>query len=379
MQAVWYDGRVAAPRDAEVRLEAGALVITGAGAEIRWSLEALTAEEGGGRVRVTGPPGEEGRLVLSAAEWRSLAGPHAERSRGRARRKEVRLVAALAVLGAAGALFIFVGVPAASGPARPNDAGSLEARIGRNFEKQVTALFQPCGEDPGAAALAGLGETLQAQSNTGLNVRVRAVEAPMINAFALPGGAVFVTDDLIESSRSPDELAGVIAHEVAHIQERHVMRAVWRSLGAGMVLDLLVGGGSGAGQQAVLLAGSFTELSYSRELEAEADERGRELLHAAGLSSQGMTRFFERLANEGSGETARALAEFLGSHPDTGRRAERARAAERPGRSALGPAEWQAVRGLCTASDDPIDAVRRRAPFGGRPPAGDEVKEVREH
>jgi predicted Zn-dependent protease len=113
------------------------------------------------------------------------------------------------------------------------------------------------------------------------------------------------------------------------------------------LLDLFLGGGTGAGQQAVLLAGSFTELSYSRGLEREADTRAMELLHAAGLSSQGLAPFFERMANRRSSEQARAAAEFLGSHPDSLRRAERARAAGRPGRPALDAVQWADVRRLC--------------------------------
>jgi predicted Zn-dependent protease len=376
MEGVWYDGRVAAPRRAVLAIEADALVIAADGEERRWPLQQVQAEAAGDRVRLTGPPGDEGRLMLDAGDWRRLAPEHAAMGRTRARRRELKLVTALAAVGIAGALFVFVGMPAAAGPLAAVTPLAWEERIGRNFESQVGTVFKPCRDGAGAAALARLGETLEAQSQTRLDVRVRAVEAPMVNAFALPGGAVFVTDDLIEAARSPDELAGVVAHEVAHIQERHVMRAVWRSIGAGMLLDLLVGGGGGAGQQAVLLAGSFTEMSYSRELEAEADAQGRALLHAAGLSSQGMASFFQHLANERSNETARRLAEFMGSHPDSARRAARARADERPGRSALTPEEWRAVRVLCTASDNPIDRFRRGRGGDRRAPGGDEVREV---
>jgi beta-barrel assembly-enhancing protease len=75
---------------------------------------------------------------------------------------------------------------------------------------------------------------------------------------------VLVTGDLIELAKTPDELSAVIAHEVAHVERRHVMQGVWRSLGLGLVLDAVVGGGTGADQQAVLLMGSVTDLRFSR-------------------------------------------------------------------------------------------------------------------
>jgi len=381
LRGVWYDGRVATPHEADLHAEADVLVINAPGAEVRWPLDRVRASEAGeGRLRLTGPSDEEGRLLLAADAWRTLAGEHAARARTRARRRELKLVGALALVAAAGALFVFVGVPAAAGPLAAMTPIAFEERIGRNFEGQVTALFKPCRGNPsGEAKLASIGEALEARADTELNVRVRAVEAPMLNAFALPGGAVFVTDDLIAASGSPDELAGVIAHEIAHVEQRHVMRGVWRSLGAGLLLDLVVGGGSGAGQQAVLLAGSFTELSYSREMEAEADARGRELLRAAGLSSRGMASFFQKLSNERSGETARAFAEFLGSHPDSARRAAVARASEFPGRPALNAGDWQAVQRLCAgASDGPIETLQRRLPLGRGAPAADQVYQVRE-
>lgn len=172
-------------------------------------------------------------------------------------------------------------------------------------------------------------------------------------------------------------LAAVVAHEVAHIEQRHVMQAVWRSLGVGLLLDAVVGGGTGAGQQAVLLAGQATDLRYGREAELEADARGQALLVGAGLSSQGMAPFFERMHGAGEDERLATAAEFVSTHPDSGRRAQRARHGARPGAAALSPSEWAAVRASCgTGSKDPVtrlkDRLRRR---GDKAPVdqGDQV------
>ena len=350
MRGVWYDGRVSRPREAEVSVDGETLVVKADEAVTRWPLAAVSAEEAGDRVRVSGPPGTDGRLVMGRGDWRSVAGVHVHPIRRRRSRGELKLVGILTAVGVTGAVLVFFGIPAAAGPLAGMTPVSFEAQIGANLEDQIGLLLKDCeGDRAGRAALAGLGEALEAQSDSALDVRVRAVDAPIVNAFALPGGAVLITGALIESADTPDELAGVLAHEVAHVEQRHVMQAVWRALGAGLLLDLFLGGGTGAGQQAVVLAGSFTDLNFSRELEADADRRGIELLHSAGYDSRGLGAFFRKLADERSGEGARAIAEFLGSHPDTLRRARRAAAAARPGRPALDAAQWRAVKALCPA------------------------------
>lgn len=211
-------------------------------------------------------------------------------------------------------------------------------------------VFKDCRGDAGQQALAEVGDRLQAVADTPFDIQVRAVEAPMANAFALPGGIVMVTDDLIEMAETPDELAAVIAHEAAHVEKRHVMQSVWRSLGVGLILDAAVGGGSGAGQQAVLLAGSMNDLRYSREAETEADVRGMQLLEANGWSSRGMAPFFRKIAAKGEGPESAMVKELISSHPESERRARAAEARAKSGRPALSPEAWAAVKASCQAA-----------------------------
>jgi predicted Zn-dependent protease len=164
-------------------------------------------------------------------------------------------------------------------------------------------------------------------------------------------------------------VAGVLAHEIAHVERRHVMQSVWRSLGAGMLLDLVVGGGTGAGQQAVLLAGQASELSFGRHAETEADDVGRGLLHQQGLSSRGMGDFFERMAEDeiDAPEQVDEVSEWWMTHPNTERRIAAARAAERGGEAALTDQEWETLRATCGSNEDeaageierPVVIVRR--------------------
>jgi len=136
-----------------------------------------------------------------------------------------------------------------------------------------------------------------------------------------------------------------------------------------MLLDLVVGGGTGAGQQAVLLAGQASELSFGRQAEAEADDVGRGFLHRQGLSSRGMGDFFERMAEDeiDTPERVDQVSEWWMTHPNTERRIEAARAAERAGAPALSQQDWERLRATCRSDQDeaarqsrlPVEVVRR--------------------
>ena len=349
MDAWWYDGRVAERRTAALSVEGGTLIIVAEGGGDRWPLaDVQEVGRGGGRVRL-GVEGNDARLSVPESEWAALAGGHVGRHRQGVRRRELRLVGGLAAAGLSFAAAVWFGIPAAAGPLARATPADLEEQIGDNFDEQLRPLFPRCraARGRGNHAVQQLGQDLAEQSGMPFQVSVQLVDSPMVNAFALPGGKVLITDSLVAMAETPEELAGVLAHEIAHVDQRHVMESVWRSFGAGLLLDLVVGGGSGAGQQAVLLGASLTDMRYSREAEAEADARGIELLHAAGYSSRGLSTFFAKLENRGSGPEARALAEFLSTHPDTRRRVQRAARLERPGRPPLSREAWAELKAEC--------------------------------
>lgn len=350
MRGRFYDGLTARPHEVEASLSDGEVAFEVEGRRHVWPAAQVKIDRLGELIRVS-LPGDAARLQVANADW-PTEGPWAsagaqESMRGR----EIRLIVGLALVGVAVLGFVFVGMPAASGPLARATPPAFERQIGENFEDQLDLAMKPCAGVAGQDALYELGDRLEGSDSEPFNIRVRAVQAPFANAFALPGGAVLVTDDLIDMAKNPDELSAVIAHEVAHVEKRHVMQAVWRSLGLGLVLDAVVGGGTGAGQQAVLLAGSFTDLRYSREAETEADDLGRELLHQHGLSSLGMAPFFERLAAKGEGADAAAVKELISSHPDALRRARLSRGRARPGESAFTPREWAAVKVACAGPE----------------------------
>jgi predicted Zn-dependent protease len=138
---------------------------------------------------------------------------------------------------------------------------------------------------------------------------VHVADDASLNAFAMPGGIIVVHSGLIAATRRPEELAGVLAHEVQHVELRHSMRALIKDLGLRGLWSYATGdlGGTVAGQTALEL----TSLRFSRDDEREADEQGLAALAAAGIDPAGMPDFFQLLA-EKAGD---APAAFISTHP----------------------------------------------------------------
>jgi Zn-dependent protease with chaperone function len=145
-----------------------------------------------------------------------------------------------------------------------------------------------------------------------------------INAFALPGGPIFVNLGTIQAADNEGELAGVIAHEISHVVQRHGTRAASKQMAAQLPLAILGGVmGQGALSQMAQMGLSFGVGSYflknSRKAESEADLLGTDIMYDTGFNPRAMSDFFTKLEKEGS--VARGP-QFLSDHPDPGNRAE---------------------------------------------------------
>lgn len=139
---------------------------------------------------------------------------------------------------------------------------------------------------------------------------------PDPNAFALPGGHILVTSGLLELADQPEELLAVIAHEVAHVSERHVYRNIVSTSGPLMVCSLFFGGKGGIGN---LMSGSAALMigaGFSQDYETEADKVGWDYLVAANIDPQGMIRVFRKMATlESNSPTTDVTPEAFRSHP----------------------------------------------------------------
>ena len=198
-----------------------------------------------------------------------------------------------------------------------------------------------CGTQAGNAALTRLARRLDPKAGD-LNIRV--VDLPIVNAAALPAGNIVLFDKLFETVESPDELAGILAHEIAHVRRRHVPAAMIREFGVGIFAAAL--GGTTGGQ-----VDGFVALSFTRRAEREADAEAIAMLQRAGISPRPTAKFFARLgkAEKTMDRFGPALA-YISSHPLSGER-EKAftqAAGSRRYTPALTPREWTELRAICS-------------------------------
>ena len=173
------------------------------------------------------------------------------------------------------------------------------------------------------AYVRAVGERVAAASASERQVPVRFIvldDPRQVNAFAIPGGDIYVYTGLLLAARDESELAGVLAHEVGHVTERHVAQRLVAQVGVETLAGLAVGSNPGLlAQLATGLAGQGALLQYSREQESQADAVAVRLLHQTGYSADGLVHFFVRLA-QAEGHTPAVLS-FLSNHPAPGDRA----------------------------------------------------------
>jgi predicted Zn-dependent protease len=140
-----------------------------------------------------------------------------------------------------------------------------EEALGDAVVKQVTFIFarksKVCEAGPGKAALERLRARLTANLKTRYRFKLRVIDHPMVNAFAAPGGYVIVMRGLIDKAESGDEVAGVLAHEIGHVVERHSTEALFRSLGFSLIVATLVGNTTSMGSAVAEVGTGLASLS----------------------------------------------------------------------------------------------------------------------
>lgn len=203
-----------------------------------------------------------------------------------------------------------------------------EARLGDLVLAQSRLQFRLVESGPAVEAIRGIGEQLTAGSRH--RYRWLVADSSEVNAFAAPGGVVVVHAGLLRAASSAEEVAGVLAHEIAHVELRHSLRTLVKGLGLRTLAAVALGDFSGTA--AAEAAQQLTALRFSRDAEREADREGVRRLAAAGIDPAGMARFLEKLAN------AESLAPppLLSTHPAT-----EERLAELRREAALLTGEWR--------------------------------------
>lgn len=221
----------------------------------------------------------------------------------------------------------------------------LGAQLSQDIARQVRL-----NNDPQINAyVRSMGQRIVAQMPAPFNQLpwgFHVVDDPAINAFAIPGGHVYVHTGLIANADNAAELAGVMAHEISHVVARHSTEQLSRQYGLSVVAGMVLGQNPGELQRiaAQIVAGGAMA-RFSRQAEEEADELGIQAMAAAGYNPIGMATMFEELLEHRRGQPGR-VEQFFSTHPLTEdrMRVARSRAARLGERGTLDEPEFQQIR-----------------------------------
>lgn len=232
-----------------------------------------------------------------------------------------------------------INLPDIGSPADAVLSKNEENRLGRAIMAQIRASGEIVEDPQITEYINEIGYRLAAQANADGNHEFSffVVDSPVINAFALPGGFIGVHTGLLEATRNEDELAGVLAHEVAHVTQRHIARRIHATqrqsiLSTAIMLGAILAGAAGGAssdvmQGAIAVAqgtAAQQQINFTRSNEYEADRVGISALAAAGFDPQGMGSFFE-VISRGTTPHEYRVPEFLRTHPVSSARIAEAR------------------------------------------------------
>jgi predicted Zn-dependent protease len=205
-----------------------------------------------------------------------------------------------------------------------------EARLGAQYAAEIRGKVPLVRDAAAVEALNRMGRGLASRADsTGRRYTFYLVNSPEVNAFAIPGGHVFVNRGLIEHADVVSELAGVLGHEIAHVTERHGLETLEKQQRANIFLQLVywvLDREPGALEQVVIQGGGAAVFAkYGRDAEREADQRAVETLAVAGYDPDGIATFFEELLREQPDSPA-SFDQWFASHPTSAERVQNTRA-----------------------------------------------------
>ena len=227
------------------------------------------------------------------------------------------------------ALAVDDSLPDIGSPADTVLSKEQEQIIGRSIYKSLRNAGQVVKDPEIQEYIQSVGQRVAANAQNGdFKFNFFVIDEPTINAFALPGGYIGVHSGLLLATKTESELAGVLAHEISHVTQRHISRAIYANKRAGILnmaamlgaillgavtgeADVIAGGVAGAQSMAIQ-----QQINFTRENEYEADRVGVGLLLASGFDPYGMPDFFETLARQ-TGTLGYQAPEFLRTHPVT--------------------------------------------------------------
>jgi predicted Zn-dependent protease len=271
---------------------------------------------------------------------RALDGP------GSAAAVSVWRIAAASLAAAAAILaMVWFGMPVLANRLAAVIPYSWEKPLGDAVDPRVRAMLGArCEKPDGVAALNKLVGELQAIAQLPNTPDPAVLRSAVPNAFALPGGRIYVLSGLLATSENPDELGGVLAHELGHVARRDGLRRLIREGGTSFLVGLLFGDVTGSG--VVLIAGRIVlGAAHSRVAEEGADAFAMAIMHRLGRPTAPMGALLQRV----TGPDQDAVPSILRDHPLTPDRKAMLEADDSPatGPVLLDPVEWQALKRIC--------------------------------
>jgi Zn-dependent protease with chaperone function len=254
------------------------------------------------------------------------------------------IAAAVSIVGV-----IWFGVPLAADRLTPLVPQAFERRLGAVADGQVRTLFggKVCDNAAGQAAFTKLMTDLREAAGLDPSIQAAVLATPIPNAFALPGGKVYLLNGLLAKADNPDEIAGVLAHELGHLRHRDGTRNLIYNGGTSFLIGLLFGDITGS-SALIFASRSLVTASYSREAEQNADTVSIEVMHKLGRPTKAMGELLFRV----TGKEADKGSSILANHPLTEDRLARMSSEDLPptGPPLLTAAEWTSLKAICSAS-----------------------------
>lgn len=357
---VYFDGHSAARIPATIRpMQTGLEISLKDGPTLWWPYGEIRQTQGsyaGEQVRLErGQPLPEA-VIVDDQSFLTALGRHAPGWGGRFRHpkrwwlRERLIISSVVTAMVGSAAIYFWGVPALVAVVAPHVPIAWEEQLGREVLTQLAPESRQCTDPEHTDVLekitARLLATRTAQPYT---FRIIVVDDADVNAFAAPGGSIVVFRGLIEKTKTADELAGVLAHEMQHVLLRHTTQQLLRQASTGLLITAVTGNTTGAAAFGLKSAELLATLHYSREHEAEADLEGLKMLIAARIDPQGMITFFETLKRENA--AIPDAMKYLVTHPQTDDRIQTLAAYTREHRSMVTPLlpnyDWHRMHEIC--------------------------------
>lgn len=217
-----------------------------------------------------------------------------------------------------------------------------EQTLGEEFDREITAQAQVVSDPRITRYVEELTQRLVVVcKRRDITYRVKVLASEEVNAFAVPGGYLYVNIGLLRAAENESELAGVLAHEIGHVVARHGAKQLTKQYGLEILLRMATGNDPTLTEQIVgtvlQVGGKGLLLKYSREDEAEADRLAVQNVYDAGIDPNGLAAFFETLLREEKNGKPSRLETMLSTHPPTSQRiaAVRAQIAQLPPRKGL--------------------------------------------